>query len=191
MYLRRRRYRATNVDPDNGLPLATGAQFGNPDIAVDPGSGKLYVVWEDSRFSAGEHNDIAMSTSTDDGNTWSTPVKVNQTPADAIVFTPSVDVLPNGTIGVSCYDIRNNTPEPGLLTDYFIATSGNGGSSWTEDRLTPHSFDDSLAPIRQDRGYFLGDYQGLANDGTSFVPCFAQTNTTTSTTDIWSTKVTP
>jgi Neuraminidase (sialidase) len=122
----------TDFDPDTGFPLATGAQFGNPDIAVDPGSGKLYVAWEDSRFSAGNHNDIAMSASADDGETWSTPVKVNQTPVPVMAFAPSVDVLPNGTIGVTYYDIRHNTPAQGLLTDYHIATSRDGGACWTE-----------------------------------------------------------
>jgi hypothetical protein len=56
--------------------------------------------------------------------------------------------------------------------------------------LTSESFDDSVAPIRQGRGYFLGDYQGLANDRSAFVPFFIQTNTA-STTDVWSTKFTP
>jgi hypothetical protein len=114
-----------DVDPNNGVPMRTGADIGGglPDIAADPGSGKLYVVWEDSRFS-GTHNDIAMSTSTDEGKTWSPPVKVNQTPKPVLAFTPNVHVLPNGTVGVTYYDIRN---DPGLssspLTDYFIALS--------------------------------------------------------------------
>ena len=182
---------ARDVDPDNGVPLRTGADIGGsiPDVAVDPGSGKLYVVWEDSRFSGGVHNDIAMSTSTDDGKNWSTPVRVNQTPTGVMAFTPAVDVLPNGTVGVAYYDIRNNTPTPGLSNDYFIATSADGGGSWSETRLTPVSFDDTLAPIA--RGYFLGDYQGLANDGTSFLSFFVQTATGSDPTDVWSTTVTP
>jgi hypothetical protein len=180
-----------DVDPHTGAPLATGAQFGNPDIAVDPRTGSLYVVWEDARFSGGGHNDIAMSRSTDEGRTWSAPVKVNQTPVPVMAFTPSVDVLGDGTIGVSYYDIRHNAPGPPLATDAFIALSRDGGASWSELRLTPASFDDTLAPIRQGEGYFLGDYQGLADDGTAFVALFAQTDPATRTTDIWSTRVTP
>jgi Neuraminidase (sialidase) len=156
--------------------MRTGADVGGglPDIAVDPGTGKLYVVWEDSRFS-GTHNDIAMSTSTDEGKTWSVPVKVNQTPRRVAAFTPSVNVLPNGTVGVTYYDIRN---DPGrkssLLTDYFIAVSKDGGCTWSEARITPSSFDDTFAP--NSRGYFLGDYQGLKNDGTHFKSFFVRTN---------------
>jgi hypothetical protein len=182
---------ANDADPDNGVPMRTGADIGGglPDVAVDPGSGKLYVVWEDSRFSGGDHNDIALSTSTDDGRTWSTPVKVNQTPVPVEAFTPMVDVMPNGDVGVTYYDIRNNTSAPGLPTDYFIVTSTNGGNTWTESRLTPTSFDDTLAP--NSRGYFLGDYQGLTNDGTSFRPYFVQTNSSADPTDVWTTTVTP
>jgi hypothetical protein len=159
-----------DVDPDNGVPLRTGADVGGgiPDIAVDPGSGKLYVVWEDSRFSGGVHNDIALSTSTDDGKTWSAPVRANQTPAGVLAFTPMVDVLPNGDVGVTYYDIRNNTPAPGLLTDYFIVTSTDHGATWTESRLTPSSFDDTLAPTS--RGYFLFSISAIAARAVTAVP---------------------
>jgi hypothetical protein len=181
-----------DVEPNNGVPMRTGADIGGglPDIAADPGSGKLYVVWEDSRFS-GTHNDLAMSTSTDEGKTWSPPVKVNQTPKPVLAFTPNVHVLPNGTVGVTYYDIRN---DPGLssspLTDYFIALSSDSGSTWSEARLTPTSFDDTFAPNA--RGYFLGDYQGLRNDGTHFKSFFVKTTSDLSNrTDVFSSTITP
>jgi hypothetical protein len=62
---------ANDVDPNNDVAMRTGADVGGgiPDVAVDPSSGKLYAVWEDSRFSGGSHNDIALSTSTDEGRT--------------------------------------------------------------------------------------------------------------------------
>jgi BNR repeat-like domain len=183
-----------DVDPNTGFPLRTGADVGGgiPDIGVDPGTGKLYVVWEDSRFS-GTHNDIAMSTSADEGKTWSTPVKVNQTPVPVLAFTPAVDVLSNGTVAVTYYDFRNNDPHhpSTLLTDYFVAESKDGGSTFSEARITPTSFDDTNAPIS--RGYFLGDYQGLANDGKNFKVLFVQTNSgkPTNRTDVFATTVAP
>ena len=177
-----------DVDPDTGHPLRTGAEFGGlPSVAVDPGSGTLYVVWADSRFSRGTHNDIALSKSTDGGLTWSTPVKVNQSPPGVTAFTPSVDVLPDGTVGVSYYDLRNNTPDPTtLLTDYFLARSDDGGKRWRETQITPTSFDDTTAPDTPS-GFFLGDYQGLANDRDSFKPLFIQTNSGNldNRTDVW------
>jgi hypothetical protein len=179
-------------DPETGVPLRTGADIGGalPDIAVGPGSGALYVVWEDSRFS-GTHDDIALSKSIDGGRTWTEPVKVNQTPVPVFAFTPAVDVLPNGTVAVTYYDIRNNSPAPGLLTDYFVVHSHNGGATWSESRITPTSFDDETAPVS--RGYFIGDYQGLANNGSTFRPFFVQTNSgnLANRTDVFATTVSP
>jgi hypothetical protein len=183
-----------NRDPETGVPLRTGADVGGaiPDIAVDPVSGALYVVWEDSRFS-GTHDDIALSKSIDGGKTWTDPVKVNQTPVPVIAFTPAVDVLPNGTVAVTYYDIRNNTPAPGLLTDYFVVHSHNGGATWSESRITPTSFDEETAPVALGRGYFIGDYQGLANTGSTFKSFFVQTNSgnLANRTDAFATTVAP
>ena len=182
-------------DPDTGTPLRTGSDIGGglPDIAVDPRSGTLYVVFEDNRFSGGDHNDIALSKSTDGGRSWSSPIKVNQTPGGATAFTPAVDVLPNGTVAVTYYDWRNNTPDPATLpTDEFIVVSHNGAASFDpEARITPTSFNTANAP--QARGFFLGDYEGLANNGTAFKPFFVQTNDsdTTNRTDVFATTVTP
>jgi len=184
---------ADDVDPDTGFPLRTGADIGGglPDIAVDPTTGKLYVVWEDSRFSI-THNDVVMSTSTTEGMSWSDPVKVNQTPVPVEAFTPMVDVLPNGTVAVSYFDIRNNAPDPSTLdTDHFVAVSHDGGGTWTETQETTPSFDDTTAPVA--RGYFLGDYMGLTNDGSTFKSFFVQTNSgdTANRTDVFSNTVSP
>ena len=179
------------ADPDNGVPMRTGSDVGGsiPDVAVDPGSGALYVVWEDSRFS-GTHDDIAISKSTDEGRTWSAPTKANLTPNGAIAFTPAVDVLPDGAVAVTYYDIRNNTPAAGLPTDFFVAHSHDGGTTWSEAAITSASFDDTFAP--NSRGYFLGDYQGLAHDATAFKTFFVKTNNDTSNrTDVFAAAITP
>jgi Neuraminidase (sialidase) len=64
------------ADPDDGAAHRTGDI--NPEAAVDPGSGAVYVVWQDRRF--GPRSSIALSRSLDGGLTWSSPIKVNQTP---------------------------------------------------------------------------------------------------------------
>jgi hypothetical protein len=182
-------------DPDTGTPLRSGSDIGGglPDIAVDPRSGNLYAVYEDNRFSGGDHNDIALSTSTDGGRTWSDPIKVNQSPSGITAFTPSVDVLPNGTVAVTYYDWRNNTPDPATLpTDQFVVASHNGAASFDpEARVTPNSFDTATAPNA--RGFFLGDYEGLANNGSAFKSFFVQTNSgnTANRTDVFNATVNP
>ena len=176
-------------DPDTGAGVRTGA--GLPDIAVDPNDGTLYAVWADGRFSGGAHDDILFTKSTDGGRTWSMPIKINQTPDGAAAFTPSVHVLPNGTVGVTYYDFRNNTAAAGAPTDYFIVISSDGGAHWSESRITPVSFDIETAPVAG--GYFLGDYEGLDNVGNAFLPLFVMTNSgnTSNRTDVFAATVTP
>jgi hypothetical protein len=159
-----------------------------PEVAVDPNSGNLYAVWMDARFDGGlflvDHDNIAFTQSTDGGLTWSAPIKVNKTPTtepnyDQQAFTPSVHVDADGTVTVTYYDFRNNTPDPGALdTDYFAVSCESASedcavtASWEEERITPVSFDIRKAPFA--RGYFLGDYMGLDNAGPAFTAMFGQ-----------------
>jgi hypothetical protein len=154
-----------------------------PEVAVDPRNGNLYAVWMDARFDGGlnqvDHDNIAFSMSTDGGASWTDPIKVNQTPTsepndDQQAFTPSVAVGADGTVGVTYYDFRNNTPDPStLLTDHFAVHCHSGCSSpasWSETRITPSSFNIREAPFAN--GYFLGDYVGLDNAANDFTSLF-------------------
>jgi hypothetical protein len=104
-------------------------------------------------------------------------------------FTPSVDVASDGTVAVTYYDFRNNTPDPSTLpTDAFAVFSHDGGSTFGgEVRLTPASFDLDLAP--RAGGLFLGDYVGLSHAGATFVPFYTQTVSSSNRTDIFASFV--
>jgi hypothetical protein len=173
-------------DPDTAQPVRAGTTI--PDVAVDPNTGAIYVVWADGRFSGGTKTDVALSKSTDGGKTWSTPIKLDQGSGSSQAFTPAVAVANNGALGVSFYDFRNNTSAPGLPTDAWLETSQNGGATWAEDRLTPTSFNMEAAPIS--RGFFLGDYEGLTAIGNDFLAFFAMANngSPSNPTDIFSVR---
>jgi hypothetical protein len=139
------------------------------DVAVDRRNGNLYVVWQDTRRRG--IDEIAFAMSTDGGDSWSTPVSVNQTPTTVPLlrrqaFIPSVEVAANGTVVVTYYDFRNDG-DAGELTDHWAAfCSADCGrrASWGgELRLTARSFDYLDAPLA--RGRFRGDYMGLARAG--------------------------
>jgi hypothetical protein len=163
------------TDPDNGQPIRGGEL---PDFAVDPRRGTLYAVWEDDPFTPGV-GAIFFSQSTDGGFTWSLPAKINQTPTsipvgNQVAFTPTVKVAANGTVAVTYYDIRSNTPAPGLPTDYWAVRCSAGctsGASWSESHVAG-PFDEEQAPFAG--GYFLGDYEGMVALGNTFGAFFVQ-----------------
>jgi hypothetical protein len=176
------------TDPDTGQSVNT-ATFITFDVAVDPHNGNLYAVWQDARFSNSQYDSIAFSMSSDGGFTWSAPIQVNQTPTnippgDRQAFLPSIAVAADGTVGVSYYDFRFNDANPALLTDYWLVEGAAGTdltnpANWgNEARLTSTSFDLEKAGIWTGRGFFLGDYEGLAAAGNSFGAFFSATNGT-------------
>jgi hypothetical protein len=186
-------------DPDTGRPIraeGTVAEYG-----VDPSSGTLYAAWQDTRFSGVD--EIAFSQSTDGGLTWSTPIRINQTPrnADSSIeqaFVPNVHVATDGTVGVTYYDFRNNTPAPGVPTDFWFVdchSNCSNAASWgDETRLTNASFDMEQAPAaRGPFGFFVGDYMGLTNAGSGFRTVFAEVNdgNTSNRTDIVTRTLSP
>ena len=169
------------VDPDTGQFVYDTT---DPSFAVDSRSGNLYAVWEDGRFSNAQYNDIAFSMSSDGGFTWSAPLRINQTPLNVPVldrqaFYPIIAVSPKGTIGVTYYDFRFNTPDPGVPTDCWLVqchpspgTLATNPASWgNEVRLTSSSFNLEAAQINTD-GFWLGDYLGLASVGGGWISLF-------------------
>jgi hypothetical protein len=181
-----------DIDPNTGQSLRTGNIL--PEVALDRNNGNLYVVWEDARFSGGTHNDIAFSMSTNEGASWSAPIKINRTPtniplADQQAFTANIAVGGDGTIAVTYYDIRNNTGGPGLPTDFWINHVDPGNdptnpASWNnEQRLTVNSFNIELAPTSNSSGsgFFTGDYESLAAFGNGFTSFGALWSNPTST----------
>ena len=168
---------APRPDPDRRARARSGPATSSPTSPWTGRTGRMYAVWQDSRFSGGSHDDIAFSRSTDGGNTWSDPVKVNQTPNDAAAFTAAVHVRDDGTVAVTYYDFRNDQNGDATLdTDHWMVHSHDGGRTWdpSEARLTPNSFDMRTAPFAE--GYFVGDYEGLDNAGNAFTPLFVIAN---------------
>ncbi len=189
------------VDPDTGAGIRAGA--GLPDIAADlnpssPGYGNLYAVWADS-FGTGnggsakkKYDRVVFTMSSDGGLHWTPLSVISQSPAGVQAFTPMVAVAQDGTVGVTYYDFRNNDAAPGLPTDdWFVhchpSTDCKNGANWTETHVAG-PFDMENAPIA--RGFFTGDYEGLATSGDDFLALFAQT-TATDKDNVYLAKISP
>lgn len=155
------------------------ANFDLQGLAVDTSgtatNGNVYVVWHDGRNLAqsdffafdGQYHfaDILFSKSTDGGNTWSVPVRINNDPITrkADQFMPAIAVDKTGKIGILYYDRKYNLRN--FLIDVTIATSKNAGATWTNSKVTKKSF----APIPGVNDFFvdedyMGDYIAIAQD---------------------------
>jgi hypothetical protein len=175
--------------PGDDRPVRTGDVA--PDIAIDRGSGAVYVVWQDAVSGTPA---VRLSKSIDGGRTWSLPERVSSSPAGTPAFTAAVDVNDSGAVAVTYYDFRHDTPDDATaLTDYWIRMSTDGAATWGgSQRVTPTSFDMKQAPVA--RGYFTGDYEGLDHAGDTFKLFFVQSHTTaagTSSTDVYAADATP
>ncbi|MGF6934935.1 hypothetical protein OKW41_004097 [Paraburkholderia sp. UCT70] len=183
------------VTPDTGQAVRDAAILYS--VAVNPVTGAIYLAWQDDRFSTAmcttptgkiPIDGIVFSESDNGGATWSTPVMINQTPANAAnpcrqqAFIPAVVASGDGkTIVVTYYDFRHDTNTPAGFegTDYFAvfctpSTACTKPANWSKDkeqRLTTDSFNILNAPVA--RGHFLGDYMGLTASGpTTVYPVF-------------------
>lgn len=103
-------------------------------LPVTPGftiasNGDMYAVWADGR--AGD-SDILLRRSTDDGRTWSEPVRVNRgTAGDGVPQDmPSVGVAPGGRVDVVYYD-RTIDPR-GSGADVLLSSSSDSGKSFSK-----------------------------------------------------------
>lgn len=117
-------HRALGVrNPSTGTAIRDGGII--PNIAAGP-DGRLWVPWQDSRFSGGLRDAIAVSRSSDGGATWSTPVHASHS-GSAPAFTPTLHVREDGLVGLLYFDLRPDTADTGtLLAAAWLATSRDG-----------------------------------------------------------------
>jgi len=130
----------------NGMPV-TGCDRTN-----GPNRGNIYINWSDQRYGITD-TDIWFSRSTDGGDTWSAPLRVNDDPPGKHQFFTwmTVDQV-TGYIWIVFYDRRNYEDNS---TDVFLAVSTNGGLTF-ENRIVSES------PFVPSSNIFFGDYTCIA-----------------------------
>jgi hypothetical protein len=154
-----------------GHTVPGGLRSGPLPSAELDGSGKVYVVWQDSRFrSGGARDDIVMSTSTN-GTTWTTVVRI---PIDATTstvdhFIPGIAVDRNTSgstahIGVTYYFYPNSSCSASTCQlDVGFISSTDGGSTWSTATQLAGPF--TLAWLASTtQGRMVGDYISTSFD---------------------------
>ena len=109
--------------------ISNDPQF--PTLAVDPAPAspfrdRLYSVW--TRFKSAPRG-ISLASSSDQGRTWSNPVRVNDDVREETEYRiPAVTVNNKGVLGVAWYDTRRG--KTNTCFDVFFAASLDGGKSF-------------------------------------------------------------
>ena len=81
-------------------------------------------------------------------------------------FMGELSAAPNGRLDASYWD---RSYSQNTLVDLTYATSGDGGHTWREARVTPTGYDPSQWGVPAGAGFrpFIGDYNGIASTNAS------------------------
>jgi len=146
------------------------------DVSNGPHRGRIYCSWMD--LTPANVTDIFLSYSDNNGSTWSTPTRVPDQfafPVDRFNHWMSIDPT-NGDVNVAFYDTRNDTTGARFQTDYYLASSTNGGLTFPDPdtRISTVSSNEhdcnGIFPCQAiNYGNQQGDYEGLVSfNGTSY-----------------------
>jgi hypothetical protein len=147
-----------SIDAEAGVVWdATGGPFNN----------RIYLVYTDETVNENNDTDILMRTSTDDGTTWSAPVRVNDDATTRSQFLPYVALDPtSGIVAVGFHDCRNDDGVTGGTNmipnddaEYYGTFTTDGGATWAPNRRLSGGFSNATA---SGNGIDFGDYVGLS-----------------------------
>lgn len=132
----------------NGLPITAC------DTSGGAFNGNIYINWTDHR-NGEENTDVFVSRSSDGGNTWSEPIKVNNDEDQREQFFTWMTIdQATGNVWFVFYDRRNYTPG-GNETDVYMAVSEDGCQTFTNFKI-------SESPFVPNSQIFFGDYTNVA-----------------------------
>ncbi|HJU93533.1 MAG TPA: sialidase family protein [Pyrinomonadaceae bacterium] len=146
----------------DGLTRANGMPVTGVDLSNGQNKGTLYVNWIDARNG---DPDVFVMSSRDSGDTWSSPVRVNDDPVKngKVQFFTWMAIDPaDGSINIIFYDRRDTV---GSQTRLTLARSVDGGKSFVNHRI-------DLAPFAANSSVFFGDYGGISAYEGRVVPAF-------------------
>jgi len=142
----------------NGMPITCC------DISPSAHNGTIYVNWSDQR-NGEDDTDIWLSKSTDDGDTWSDPIRVNDDEAGKHQFFTWMTIdQANGDIYIVFYDRRNYEDKN---TDVYLARSTDGGETFENILISEEPFIPSSS-------VFFGDYTNITAHNHQVRPIWAR-----------------
>ncbi len=142
-------YQVPGIYRSNGLPISACDRTGGPH------HGTIYVNWTDQRKGAND-TDVWLAKSTDGGQTWKTPIRVNDDGAGNHQFFTWMTLDPtNGYLYFVFYDRRGLKGE---MTNVYMARSTDGGETFVNFKINDR-------PFSPNEGIFFGDYNNIVARG--------------------------
>jgi hypothetical protein len=100
-----------------------------PTLAVDPTNGKLYTAWSDGHT-------VFLSTSSDEGITWSPAVKVNLAAGANTAVFPWIAAY-NGTVDLVYYGTpASSKDDPNAVWNVYLAQTTTDGASFQQSTVS-------------------------------------------------------
>ncbi|RMG17389.1 MAG: exo-alpha-sialidase [Bacteroidetes bacterium] len=135
-----------------GVGRANGMPVTLCDLSNGPHRGTIYLNFADQRNGAHD-TDVWLVKSTDGGNTWSSPKRINDDgPGKHQFFTWMAIDQTTGYLYTVFYDRRNHF---GNQTDVYVAYSTDGGEHFVNVKI-------SESPFTPRKGPFFGDYNNIS-----------------------------
>ncbi len=159
-----------------GGPVNPIGLLGHLWIAADrsngPTRGNVYVLGSVGNFFSDNFIDVHLIRSTDGGQSWSDPIRVNDDPTTAPSWNwfGTVSVAPNGRIDVIWNDTRNDPTA--TFSEVFYGFSLDGGNTWSANQPVTPPFDPHLGYPQNEK---IGDYYHLISDNGGANLAFAAT----------------
>lgn len=155
----------------NGLPVTAC------DLSGSAYHGTIYAHWSDQRNGTGD-TDLWLSKSSDGGNTWSGPKRINDDGPGKQQFMSWMAIdQATGYLWFVFYDRRSYNNDK---TDVYIAVSTDGGEHFLNYKISQNPFTPSTSN-------FFGDYTNITVHNNQVHPIWTRMNS--GQTSIWTAAI--
>ncbi len=172
----------TIVNPQGLL----GQAYIDIDVSGGPGHGNIYVLASVDRFSTNDPGDVMFAISTDGGETFSTPIRINDDPSNnEYQWLGTMSVAPNGRIDAVWLDTRDAVGSS-VHSALYYSYSLDQGETWSVNEKLSDSFDPHVGWPDQQK---MGDYFEMVSDEESAHLAWA--GTINGEQDVYYSRITP
>ena len=150
----------------------------------------VYAVWAGDGFGSQDTPgmDIYYSRSTDGGQSWSTPIILNNDENRNLhQFHPSLHVNEQGVVIVSWYDRREDNGN--VATKYYMTYSLDGGETFIDDFPVSAEAADFSVIGSVNENFGIGEYTQVIATDEYAIPFWADGRTNDGNIDIYSAKI--